>query len=52
MNHEIEIIHLEVLRYYATSRKVAVSRPDEVNDFLFNVPNPCGLTGLWGLLSL
>jgi hypothetical protein len=37
------------LRHYAASRKVAGSRPDEVNDFFsFNLPNPCGRTRLWG----
>jgi hypothetical protein len=35
----------------ATSRKVAVLRPDEVNEF-FNLPNPSGRTRPWGLLSL
>jgi hypothetical protein len=41
----------EWLRHYATSQKVAGSRPDEVNTF-FNLPNPCGCTRHWGLLSL
>jgi hypothetical protein len=37
----------------ATSWKVAVSRPDEVNDFFFpGLRNHSGRTGPWGLLSL
>jgi hypothetical protein len=39
------------LRHYATSRKVAGSRPDEMN-FFFNLHNPSGDTTPWGLLSL
>jgi hypothetical protein len=35
---------------YATSRKVAGARPDEMN--VFNLPNPSGSTRPWGLLSL
>jgi hypothetical protein len=34
------------LRPYATSRKLAGSRPDELNTFFANVPNPSGLTAL------
>jgi hypothetical protein len=40
-------------RVGATRRKVAGSRPEEVNAFFFfNVPNPSGCTRPWGLLSL
>jgi hypothetical protein len=41
----------KLLKHYATSRKVASSRPDEVNEF-FNLPNPSSRTRPWGLLSL
>jgi hypothetical protein len=41
----------EWLRHYATNRKVAGSRSDEVRKF-FNLPNPSGHTTPWGLLSL
>jgi hypothetical protein len=37
------------LKQYAISRKVAGSRPDEVN--FFNLPNPSCRTSPWGLLS-
>jgi hypothetical protein len=40
------------LRHYDTRLKVADSRPDEVNDFIFNILNPSGRTRPWGLLSL
>jgi hypothetical protein len=41
------------LRHYSISRKVAGSRPDEVNEFFFSsLPNPCGRTRPWGSLSL
>jgi hypothetical protein len=33
-------------------RKVAVSRPEEVNDFSFNLPIPSSRTRPWGLLNL
>jgi hypothetical protein len=39
------------LRHYATSREVAGSRPDEVNEF-FDLPNPSNSTKPWSLLSL
>jgi hypothetical protein len=45
-----EILVQIPLRHYATSRKVAGSRPDEVN--FFSSPNPSGRTRPWGLLSL
>jgi hypothetical protein len=32
------------LTHYATSRKVAGSRPDEVNELSFNLPNPSSTT--------
>jgi hypothetical protein len=38
------------LRHYATSRKVAGSRPDKVN--FCNSPNPSGRIRPWGSLSL
>jgi hypothetical protein len=38
------------LRHYATSWKVAGSKPDEVN--FFNLPNPSSHTWPWGSLSL
>jgi hypothetical protein len=41
----------EWLRHYATSRKVAGSRHDEVNLF-FNLPTPSGRIRPKGLLSL
>jgi hypothetical protein len=37
------------LRFCAINRKVAGSRPYEVNEFpFFNVPNPPGFTRPWG----
>jgi hypothetical protein len=38
------------LRHYAANRKVAGSRPDEVN--FFNLPKPSGRTRPWGSVSL
>jgi hypothetical protein len=38
------------LRHYATTRKVAISRPDVIS--FFNLPNPSGCTRPWRLLSL
>jgi hypothetical protein len=38
---------LIMLRHYATNRKVASSRPNEVNYF-FNVPNPSSRSRPWG----
>jgi hypothetical protein len=40
------------LKHYAISWKVEGSRPDEVNEHFFNLPNPSGRTRPWGLLSL
>jgi hypothetical protein len=40
-----------VVKDYATSRKVAGSRPDEGKIFI-NIPNPSGRTRPWCLLSL
>jgi hypothetical protein len=37
---------------HATSGKVADWRPDEVNEFFLNLPNPSGRTEPWGLLSV
>jgi hypothetical protein len=41
---------VEQTRHYATSRKVAGSRPDEV--IFISVPNPSERTSSWGSLSL
>jgi hypothetical protein len=47
-----ELPHL-LMGVYVTNRKVAGSRPDEMNDFFFiNLPNPSSRTMPWGLLSL
>jgi hypothetical protein len=35
------------VRHYATSRKAAGSRTDEVKDFFFNLPNPSGRNRPW-----
>jgi hypothetical protein len=40
------------LRHYATGRKVAGSKPDDMNVFFFSLPNPSSSTKLWGSLSL
>jgi hypothetical protein len=37
------------LRHYATSWKVVGSRPDEMNKFFFNLPNPSGRNMPWGI---
>jgi hypothetical protein len=39
---------LIMLRHCATSRKVAWSRPGEVNDFFLKLPNPSSCTRPWG----
>jgi hypothetical protein len=46
--------HVSVLwlRYDATCRKDAGSRPDEVNEIVFNLPNPSGHTRPGSSLSL
>jgi hypothetical protein len=41
-----------VVNPYATSRKLAGSRPDEENEFFFNLHNLSGRTRPWGLFNL
>jgi hypothetical protein len=40
------------LRHCAASQKVAGSRPDEANEYVFSVPNPSGRTKPWSSLSV
>jgi hypothetical protein len=44
-------VHALTLRHNATSRKVAGSKPDDMNNF-YQLPNPSGGTRAWDLLSL
>jgi hypothetical protein len=39
LNAIVSLCGSVVVKHYGTSRKVADSRPDEVNDFFFNFPN-------------
>jgi hypothetical protein len=45
------LLLLDIIRY-AINEMIAVSSPDEINEFFSNLSNPSGLSRPWGLLSL
>jgi hypothetical protein len=44
---EISKSNVLLVRHYATSRKIAGLRPDDVNEFFFNLLNPSSRTTPW-----
>jgi hypothetical protein len=45
-------INQSLLRHYATSRKVAGLKPDEISYFFVNIPNTSDRSRHWYLFSL